>query len=354
MLRPTPLVLLIVFCCACNSGSSSNSGSTSPATPTFTAFDAPGALTQPPGYSCGTVPTDINANSIIVGNSTVGGFIRSPDGTFTTVVLPSGAQTSVMAINSLGTVVGSSLSPVFSAFTRTSSGQYSVLYVPSYDLPGLGNTPVAYLKTTSINDSGQFVGYFLDKNAVSHAFLATTNGLQVVFGLTFSPPYEFATSASHININGAVVGSSAEADGGPVGFSYNANGHQGVVTLRGPAVDINADGNIIGTTTDTSTHSYLLTPDGNYTEFDPPGTGAGGSNPVRINSPGQIVGNFLDNVSVSHGYLRNVDGTFTIIDEPETVSASGYGTFITGINDSGTIVGYFYDYRTDCHGFVLK
>jgi hypothetical protein len=114
--------------------------------------------------------------------------------------------------------------------------------------------------------------------------------------------------------------------------------------------DINADSIIVGT-------SYAPSPTGGLlgqTVFDPPGVGTAGSKPSRINSAGQIVGSFLDYASVSHGYLRNLDGTFTIIDDPGTVPATGYGTFVTGINDYGAIIGYFYDYRGDCHGFLRQ
>jgi hypothetical protein len=365
------LIAVALGCSGCNSGSGNAGSGTTPSGPTFTTFDVPGALTQP-GTACGTAPMDINANSVIVGNwfdpvqaqysnGTTQGFIRASDGTLTIVGLQDSSglpvATSVVAINSSGTILGSAPDE---AFTRTADGQYSYLPLTSFDLPVLGLTPVLGLQPTSINDGGQFVGFFFDKNADSHAFIAPTGGLQTIFGGTFTPPYEYGSSASHINVNGDVVGWVGASPAGSGGFLYHANGDKSIVILNAPAsgpvplgtaaIDINSSGSIVGTAADTATHSFLRTSDGTYTVFDPPG--ATSSTPVRINSSGQIVGNFQDNVSVSHGYLRNTDGTITVIDGPGTVPASGYGTFVTSINDSGTIVGYFYDYKTDCHGFI--
>jgi hypothetical protein len=166
----------------------------------------------------------------------------------------------------------------------------------------------------------------------------------------------------HISAAGVIVGGYYNGTT-EYGFMYPAAGNQAFLNLAAPtlsgygglstvALDTNSRGSIIGVVSyasDSSQHSFLYTPDGSYTVIDPPGAS---SAPARINSLGQIAGTFLDNTSVSHGYLRNLDGTFTTLDEPETVPASGHGTFVTSMNDAGAVTGYFYDAQNACHGFI--
>ena len=79
-------------------------------------FDAPGADTKPGDYN-GTYSSGINASGAITGsyqdtNDTYHGFLRSPEGKFTTFEAPgadTGAYngTSPAAINDLGVITGS-------------------------------------------------------------------------------------------------------------------------------------------------------------------------------------------------------------------------------------------------------
>lgn len=380
MLPPRSFFLfcIVLLCSACNSGGNTNlGGSTAPPTPTYISFDAPGAETlSATGSKCGTVPADINSSSIIVGtsyasDSSTQGFSRSPEGEFTTIVAPVTGETAVSSINDSGTILGN-VSPSLAvgsqpfipqAFTLT-NGQYS-FHVAAGVAPYY---PLGQLSTASINGSNQFVGsiYVLAPvngvtEPISQSFYSSSDGLLHIFccsGGLLAPPV--LSQASRIDDAGNVVGSYAGH-----GFLYNLN-NQSFVSLDGPvpagstaspstaAIDINSNGIIVGTYTDALSHSFLRTPDGAFTIFDPPLLAFKGSRPVRINSSGQIAGNFTDSGSISHGYIRQPDGTFTIIDEPDSVAASTYGTVVTGMNEAGTIIGYYYDYRSVCHGFVRK
>src|SRR5262249_38937829 len=69
-----------------------------------------------------------------------------------------------------------------------------------------------------------------------------------------------------------------------------------------------------------------------------------------INSAGQIVGDYEDNVgSGTHGYLLS-GGLFTTVDDP----LGPHGTVATGINKSGQIVGYYYDANSAEAGFLYN
>ena len=65
-----------------------------------------------------------------------------------------------------------------------------------------------------------------------------------------------------------------------------------------------------------------------------------------INDSGQIVGYYYDAASYQHGFLLD-QGSYTTLDVP-----GSYGTYAHGINAAGQIVGYYWDH-TGQHGFLL-
>jgi hypothetical protein len=146
---------------------------------------------------------------------------------------------------------------------------------------------------------------------------------------------------------------------------------EGIVSINAPGagtgsgqgttpVDINLAGTITGYYFDAGyvSHDFLLTPDGHFTVFDPPGadiTDAGyGSEALRINQQGAIIGFYVDEYTVYHGFLRDPRGHFTIFDAPgaDLTHGDGNGTFPVSINQEGAIVGYYIDINGAIHGFL--
>jgi hypothetical protein len=144
-------------------------------------IDAPGADTTPGDYF-GTYPGGINTRGAVAGsyqdaNGTYHGFLRSPDGKFTTFDVP-GADltpgdyngTSPSAINDLGVTTGLywDANSFSHGFLRSPEGKFT-----SFDVPGAGgygSTPIA------INLEGAVVGYYTDSNYSFHAFLRSSEG----------------------------------------------------------------------------------------------------------------------------------------------------------------------------------
>ena len=96
-------------------------------------------------------------------------------------------------------------------------------------------------------------------------------------------------------------------------------------------------------------HGFLRSPDGTLTSFDP--VGSVDTEPVSINTAGEISGIYSDANHVSHAFLRDPDGAMTSFDPQD----SSGGTFATGINPSGEIIGYYNDWDEPPgpqHGFV--
>src|SRR5579885_1442562 len=82
-----------------------------------------------------------------------------------------------------------------------------------------------------------------------------------------------------------------------------------------------------------------------FTTIDPPGSIF--TEAFGINPSGQIVGTFNDSSGVSHGFLRDKNGSFTTFDPPDSIL-----TIAQGINPSGQIVGLFIDSSGVIHGFL--
>lgn len=115
---------------------------------------------------------------------------------------------------------------------------------------------------------------------------------------------------------------------------------------------INDLGEIIGSYNDASPqqlqHGLLRTADGVVVSFDPPGSQF--TSPQGINNEGTIVGYYFDAGGTAHGFLRSRQGKFTTIDDPD---ASGY-TEIRAINDLGAVAGFYLDASGTPHGFLQE
>src|SRR5713101_6262813 len=87
------------------------------------------------------------------------------------------------------------------------------------------------------------------------------------------------------------------------------------------------------------------------TTFDYPGTG-NQTLPQKINSKGDIVGEYIDSNGVARGFVRFSNGTFSapIVDPNDTV---GF-TEGRGINNSRTVVGDYATSDGNQHGFLLS
>ena len=343
-------------------------------------FDAPGADTNPGDFN-GTYAGSINFWGVITGsyqdtNSTYHGFVRSPEGTFTTFEAP-GADlgsfngTAPCCINDLGMIVGSyyDASGFGHGFLRSPDGKFTTFDVPG--VGGYGSTPLA------INLEGAVVGYYTDSNYSFRAFLRSPDGK---FKTWIGPDACtgngsegcFGSAASNINVFGVVAGGYEDDSGNFVhhGYLRNAEGklkpfdvsaagtgsYQGT-GCPGCAVGLNLGGAIAGTYIDANSvqHGFLRSPNGTFTPFDAPGAGTGSNQgtgcpsdcPTSLNDFGAIMGTYIDTNGVLHGYLRSPNGNITTVDPAGSVF-----TWSSEINDFGAITGYYVDVNYVYHGFV--
>jgi hypothetical protein len=345
-------------------------------------FDAPGADTTPGDYN-GTYPSSINVWGVVTGSyqgvdTVFYGFLRGPGGKFTSFQAP-GADTtagsyngtSPISINDLGAITGSyyDANGFTHGFLRSPDGKFTTI-----DVPGAGGYGIF---PKAINLEGAIVGNYTDSNYSFRAFLRSpdgtfttwvgpgaceTNGSQGCYG----------SGASNINAFGIIVGGFEDNSGNFVHHNMvrsrdgklrisdvpgsGTGSYQGT-GCPGCSLGFNQLGAIAGIYIDANSvqHGFLSSPNGKFTTFDAPGagtdsyegTGCSSDCPTSLNDWGAVTGTYIDANFVYHGYLRTLKGKIATIDPPGSLSTSP-----SGINDSGVITGTYIDANFVYHGFV--
>jgi hypothetical protein len=115
---------------------------------------------------------------------------------------------------------------------------------------------------------------------------------------------------------------------------------------------INQTGWVIGYFIDAGNvaHGFLRSPDGRFTEFDPPGSY--GTYPAGVNLELAIVGSYYDANYTEHGFERFPDGRITTFDAPGAGTLPGIGTIEYSINDWGVVSGFYIDNNIVIHAFI--
>jgi len=348
-------------------------------------FEAPGAGSTPgsfQGTGCFGCTFAINRWGAIVGtyldaNNVFHGFLRSPEGKFTTFEAP-GADTTpgsfngtvAQGINDLGEITGyyADAMGLTHGFLRSPRAAFTTFDVPDGEN---GSTPVF------INLEGAVAGYALDTNFLFHAFLRRPDGTFADFvgpgSCTSGTPVGcYGSAATYVDLVGGAVGNYEDDSGNFVDHvvirspggkltKFDAPGagtglYQGT-GCPGCNLGVNFFGSIAGSYTDANNvfHGFLRSPEGKFTTFDATGAGTGSYQgtgcfsdcPVSLNDWGLITGSYWDSNNVQHGFLRTPEGAFVTVDP-----SGSAGTQPESINDSGTIVGYYLDANSVYHGFV--
>lgn len=328
---------------------------------TYISFSVPGSL--------GTYPMSINASMQVTGyynaSSTVErGFLREADGTITTFDVAGSTGTQPEGINAAGDITGFYEKSVPQGFLRYADGRI-ITFDADQTFSYSGVLPV------SINDFDVITGNYFLPAGNWPPFTRSGGGV-------FSTPAASAPAApilaTAINASGSVVGYSYQNAGDEftAGFVVHPDGYFAEIVVPGNDIThgcanqnipdaINAAGAIAGWYTHnyynsslcqpTNTGGFVMSPDGTFTLFQPPGTmpewfehlppfGTGDPHKISIDQAGDVTGSSYDGAGVTHGFVRNPYGTITQFDPPE-----GTQTFPTSINDGGVIAGY-YSYRT--------
>ena len=356
--------------------------STSAQKPRIITFDAPFADLTPGDFN-GTYPTSINDSGAITGysndaNLVSHSFLRSPDGKFTTFQAP-GADTNpadaegtnATGINALGVITGyyGDSNGVAHGFLRGPDGKFTTFEVPGSG--GFGSFPIA------INLEGAVVGYYSDANYNFHAFLRSLKGTFTTWSgpgacENGQPNGCYGSSANNINVFGIAVGGFEDNSGNFVehGLIRRPDGTLTTFDVPGAgtgsyqgsgcpgcARGLNLWGAVAGTYIDANSvqHGFLRSPDGSFTTFDAPGAGTGSNQgtgcpsdcATSLNDWGAITGVYIDANFVFHGYLRSPEGRIVTVDPVGTIF-----TVSDCLNDLGVVTGYYIDANGVYHGFL--
>jgi hypothetical protein len=290
----------------------------------ITGFDAPGAGSTAGSFQ-GTQAYSINPEGTIVGlyldaNNVYHGFLRARDGNFTTYEAP-GADTTANSfngtfaanINPAGTIAGDYVDAdnVGHGYLRAPDGTFT-----TFDAPGAGTGPGQGTFTGSvdcINPAGAMAGTYSDASNVAHGYVRASDGTITTFDVPGA-----GTNVSGINPAGTISGISTDASNVAHGYVRASDGTITTFDVPGAgtgsgqgtfAENINAPGAVTGQYIDPSgvNHGLLRATHGTLTTFDVPdaGTGSGqGTVPVSNNPADAIAGIYLDANGVAHGFLR--------------------------------------------------
>jgi len=225
--------------------------------------------------------------------------------------------------------------------TSLASDQSRVFFSIDYPLAGVTDT-----EATASTPSGVIVGRYYTRGNVRHGFMLT-NGVFT----SIDVPGATRTDVTWINDLGVIVG------------SYIAKGKSNAYVLSGgvfTTIDypratntqgfgIDDAGDIVGPECScnfTQANGYLYS-NGVFTSINYPN--AVGTYPtMTVNPTKYIVGAYLDQSNVTHGFLLTggVNGVFSTIDYPGSTF-----TWITGINAASEMVGFYHDQSGKQHGF---
>jgi len=174
------------------------------------------------------------------------------------------------------------------------------------------------------------------------------------------------TTVSGVNASGLVVGNYTDTNGLNQGFAY-LNGTYTTIsdpnaTVSTYVTGVNDSGQIVGyytydVTTPTATGASetqveqgFVYSNGTFTTISDPNEGTYGTWVTGINDAGQILGYYANSSGLFYGFVDS-NGTFTSIADPneslvsstsDNGKASPLGTYPMSINDLGQIVGYYY------------
>jgi len=256
---------------------------------------------------------------------------------------------------------------------------------PFSTLEGVSGNEGTY--ALGINDNGEIVGYFYDSSENVHGYILGDGNFTQIDDPSANTANGQGTYASGIDNDGTIVGYYFGADDAFHGFvATPGNGSYAsgtIVQLDDPSADndyfggtyataINAGANgagpeVVGYYYDdigmahgfVYTGSFTSIDNSDFTTIDDPNVGAsGGTYLTGINDSGEVVGYYIDSGGMHHGFtaMPTSDGVyeanaFTDINDP---NAGNFGTYATGINDAGEVVGYYYDGNNDLHGFLYE
>lgn len=165
-----------------------------------------------------------------------------------------------------------------------------------------------------------------------------------------SPALSQRAHVQVLNVPGAITASACN--------SYELFNNCGTLSYA-----INSPGTIVGYYLNSNAvlSAFARFPGGSYTRFQAPGAGVGsnlqqGTVPFEITNGGVIAGEYLDAQYVFHGFVRYNDGSYLTYEAPWASripnDAADQGTYTSTINSGGDTAGLYFDAQGVSRGFI--
>jgi hypothetical protein len=228
-------------------------------------------------------------------------------GNFTAENFTGAAQTQVIGINNSNVTVGFYADAVGDNFGFVKNGATFT----TVSNPSTPTTSPFVNQLLGVNDHNVSAGFYVDSTGTAHAYLYNIGTASFT---AINPTGATASTATGVNNAGNVSGFLTLGNGNTEGFFYNGT---------------------------------------NFTEFEAPGS----TNTMffGLNNNGLVVGTYVDANGLTNGIVYDVNnGTWWTVDAPNVAANTTFnvnGTFINGINDAGSLVG-FYSNSTAVNGFL--
>ncbi|KAJ3186387.1 hypothetical protein HDU82_004236, partial [Entophlyctis luteolus] len=215
----------------------------------------------------------------------------------------------------------------------------------------------AQTQQIGINDQGITCGFYADNDNNNFGFVFSAG----VYTSVMHPDTGNGTVNQLLGLNngGYAVGFYTDGDGNNHGYSYNiaTAAFAGVIPpdsfgcTSTTATSTNDNGDVVGfCDTATNTTISFFANNGQYTMFQAPGSTNTQAFGINVNR--DIVGSFVDEAGVTHGFLVvNAEASspvFLSIDHPSAVNS----TILNGINSPRSIVGFYVDANGNTNGML--
>ncbi len=274
--------------------------------------------------------------------------------TFTTIDYPGAVATAPFAINARGEALGA---------WRDTGGSFHGFYLTRDQVfVGFDCQGAVMTRPHGMNSKGEAVGQYLDASGVWHGFYldmaSPSSWLEAGAQCTALDPTgsigsDLNTGAFGISEAGVIAGQFENPKGRLHGFliwggvyltfdlvNGATNGAWSITPQGDPLGHLQADGDRM--------KGWLLTRKGLQLLEFPPAELNIMSCPFGANARGDIVGHYQRAKEQVRGFVYS-GGQFLSIEVPNSTATNAYG-----INDSGVIVGTYYDKNSRIHGFLMR
>ena len=298
--------------------------------------------------------------SVVAVGLLAGPMLAQAEYDYQSIDYPGAPESQVFTINDRGDAVGNGLSlELYPFIYDTKTGGFTDVA----PLAGFDGTAVL-----GISDFGVLVGEVVDASGAS-GFILDKNGSATVFD---HPDSFLLTQARGVNNKGLVTGFRDSEDNPFLpenGFIFDPKTGDFtdiVPSLLTVAQGINSRGDVVGSALFSDTDNpcpgfppfeqtgWLRTADGGVTFFR---VNDGSTRARGITDSGAIAGFYTDiTTGLGYGFVVELDGSqcqSVTVDEADLLTFPGAPvTFVSGIKNSGEVVGSYLDETFSSHGFI--